>query len=378
MRLLLASFIDDNRFSGMGKWTHRMAEGLAARGHPVTCWWNNDFPRLRQGGRWAALGFPPVLAARLAAARGTFDVAVVHEPSGLAWAAARRLLPGLPPMVAMCHNVESKVHRVLVDAADAGLAQVPAGGRIKPRLIRTWQSDGAARLADHVACLSNEDAAWLEREVGVLPGRITVMANGVDVARFVPVPREPPAHARVLFVGGWLEVKGRRLMAAAWPKVASHVPGALLTLMGTGRSADEVLSDFPESCRHTIRVLPRVEGEEEVAREFAAHGVFCMPSLSEGSPLSLMEAMASGLPSVVTRVGGIPDVVDDGVEGMVVPPLDVGALASGLERLLSDAALAQQMGRAARLRAERLTWDETAAALERACLAALRDGGRAG
>lgn len=371
MRLLLVSFIDDNAFSGMGKWTHQVAHALRERDHSVTCWWNNDFPRLRSRGRWSVLGFPPLLAAKLVRARGLFDAVVLHEPTALAWAALRRVAPSLPPLVAMCHNVESKVHHVLVEAAQRGMAEMSLGRRVKPLLVRTWQSDGALRLADEVVCLSREDARWLAAEVGVPGERITVTANGVESERFTPVPRPMGASARVLFVGGWLEVKGRRLMAAAWPKVLSRAPGATLTLVGTGASAEAVLRDFPVSSRGSIRVVPRVDAEEGMVRELAGHGMFCMPSVSEGSPLALLEAMASGLPSVVTRVGGIPDLVTDGVEGCVVPPLDTEGVAAALVGLVQDDARSRRMGEAARQRARQYTWDATAAALERAAARAL-------
>jgi len=369
MRLLLVSFIDENGFSGMGKWTHRVASGLRARGHAVDCWWNNDFPALRRQGRWAALGFPPVLAAHLVAARDRYDAVVVHEPSALAYALARKADRRLPPLVAMCHNVESKVHRQLVAAARAGFASMPLGRRIKPHLVRTWQSDGAVRAADAVACLSSEDARYLER-LGVTPGRIVAFPNGVDAGRFRAAPRTAAEARRVLFVGGWLDVKGRRLVPAAWPSVHARVPGATLTLLGTGAGEVEVLADFPPHVRPSVRVRPRVVDESDVAAEFASHGLFFMPSLTEGSPLALMESMASGLPAVATAVGGIPDLLEDGRTGLLAPPLDARACAEALSALLEDPGRAGHLGTAARARAEGLGWDRAAAALERACLLA--------
>ncbi|MBM4381324.1 MAG: glycosyltransferase family 4 protein, partial [Deltaproteobacteria bacterium] len=247
----------------------------------------------------------------------------------------------------------------------AGLADIPLGRRVKPRLVRNWQSDAAVRLADAVGCLSREDAAYLGL-LGVPADRVFPMANGVDAGTFNPAARAGLA-GRVLFIGGWLEVKGRRLVEAAWPVVHARHPGARLTLLGTGAGEAEVLADFPPECRASVRVLPRVEEEGAVARELAAHEVFVMPSVSEGSPLALLEAMASGLPAVATRVGGIPDVLDDGVEGLTVPPLDVAGLVRALGLLLADPARAAALGQAARRRAEGLTWEATASALEAAC-----------
>jgi glycosyltransferase involved in cell wall biosynthesis len=78
-----------------------------------------------------------------------------------------------------------------------------------------------------------------------------------------------------------------------------------------------------------------------------------MPSLSEGLPLALVEAMSFGLPVVVSRVGGVPEVVTDGVEGLLVPPSDSAALAAAIRSLLDDTALRSRQGDAARTRALR-------------------------
>jgi len=92
---------------------------------------------------------------------------------------------------------------------------------------------------------------------------------------------------------------------------------------------------------------------DDVADILAAGDVFTMPSLSEGLPLALVEAMSFGLPVVVTGVGGVPEVVTNGVEGLIVPPSDPGALAAALDALLQDASRRQEMGAAARTRAVR-------------------------
>jgi glycosyltransferase involved in cell wall biosynthesis len=218
-----------------------------------------------------------------------------------------------------------------------------------------------------VACLSREDARYLEQRLGVARARIVAFPNGVDAGRFRAAPRTAVDAGRVLFVGGWLDVKGRRLVTAAWPSVLARVPGATLTLLGTGLEEERVLADFPPGVRPSVRVRPRVVDEAEVAAEFAAHGLFFMPSLTEGSPLALLEAMASGLPAVATAVGGIPDLLEDGRSGLLAPPLDARACADALASLLGDPGRAGQMGAAARARAEGLGWDRAAAAVERAC-----------
>src|SRR5262245_57578645 len=169
MRVLLVSFIADNQWTGMGRWSHRIAQGIRQRGHTVTLWFQEDFPRLRRSGRWAVILYPVALAARLWHCRFRFDVVVIHEPAGFWYGLLRRLSPSLPRMIAMCHNVESKHFQELARAASRGLADVSLGMRIRARLLRHWQSDGAIRMADHVVCLSSLDRTYLVEQLRCPP-----------------------------------------------------------------------------------------------------------------------------------------------------------------------------------------------------------------
>jgi glycosyltransferase involved in cell wall biosynthesis len=371
LRLLLVSFVEDNQFTGMGKWAHQMARALKELGHEPTLWFASDFPVLKRLGRLSVLLFPLVLAARLLLARSRFDAFVVHEPGGLWYGALRRLFPFLPPLVVMCHNVESNCYRALARAAAVGLSDVPRGMRLKSRLFRHWQSDGAVMVGDHAVCLSEHDRDYLVGRLGRRPGRVTRLVNGVAAGQFWGRPGSR-GRARVLFVGGWLDVKGRRVLPPLWSRVRSWLPDARLTVAGSGAPEAAVLSDFDPADRGCVRVLPLVTSEEEMAALFAGHDVFLMPSLSEGSPLALLEAMAAGLPVVASRVGGIPDAVTDGVEGLLFDPHDPAEGARQVCRLLSDPDEARRLGQAGQERARSLTWDSAARGLVSAVAAVTR------
>lgn len=374
MRILLVTFCRDNRFTGMGKQTHRLAEALRARGHEVTLWFEDDFPFHGRLGRVAVLTFPLALAWRIRRRRRAFDLVQVHEPSGYWISLLRRRSAAIPPVVAMCHNVESKVFRVLQRAAAARPAWVSRRSRLKPLLFRLWQSDGTIRRADHVVCLSSEDHAYIAGTLGVPAQRVTRITNGAD-----PVPdpaRGRPATpgSRILFVGGWLDIKGKRLLVEAFELLRRRVPSAELTLAGTSAPPQDVLREFPAPARDGVSVIPRVREWSEMADLYARHDVFFMPSVTEGSPLALLEAMAAGVPPVAARVGGVPDIVEDGVTGLLFDPFDAGAAAEQLRRLLSDAALAGRLGARARADAVGRTWAAAAQSLEGAYRLALAAG----
>ncbi|MBI2403595.1 MAG: glycosyltransferase family 4 protein [Gemmatimonadetes bacterium] len=376
MKLLLVSFIADAPWTGMGRWTYQIKAALEHLGHTVETWFANDFPRTAALGRLGVLVFPVALAARLVARRRSFDAVVVHEPSGFWYGLLRRLHRRLPPLIAMCHNVESRHFRTMVDYTRRGLAQVSPLTRVRAPLLRYWQSDGTIKLADHVLCLSTVDARYLTEQLGVAATRVTRFVNGAAPGDFVSRPAAG-GRGTVLWVGGWLDVKGRRVLPRLWRRVREQAPEGQLTVAGTGIAPVVVLAEFDPRDRDSIAVLPRVERAEEMRALYAASEVYLLCSLSEGSPLSLLEAMAAGTASVATRVGGVPDLVADGTQALLFDPDDIAGGARLVSRLLGDPSEARRLGDAARQRARELTWGAAAAALAGAARS-VAGGSRAG
>lgn len=371
MRILLASFGPNNRHTGLGKWTYATAAALEALGHATTIWLADAFPRSARTGRFAFLVYPLALAARIWGCRAGFDVVVIHEPSGFWYGLLRSVRPSLPPMIAMCHNVESKVHRVMRRAASQAYARPTPWNRVTVPLLRLWQSDGAIRLADHVMCLSSEDRDYVLRQLGCAPERVTCRPNGVKEEDFVP-RLSAGAGRRALFVGGWLDVKGRRLLPSIWRAVRARCPDAHLTAVGTSWGPETVLADFASEDRNSVTVLPSLTDPREMTALYTRHHLLLVPSITEGSPLTLLEAMAAGLPVVAARTGGIPDVVTHGQDGLLFEPLDPAAAAREAVRLLEDPELASRLGLAGQQRARPLNWTASARVLAEAaerCLA---------
>jgi glycosyltransferase involved in cell wall biosynthesis len=370
MRILLATMSSNNRWSGMGKWSHEIADALRAMGHEPTLWFADDFPRPSRVKHAFDVVFlkPIALAKQLSRCATQFDVAVIHEPSGFWYGLARQLRPDLPPLVVMCHNVESKNFHDLSAAADRGLGSISAGRRLRTRLLRHSQSNGAIRFADAVVCLSSTDRDYIVSRLHRAPKDVFVMINGASPEHFVGDP-ETRHGRRVLFVGGWLQVKGRDLLPLIWAKIRDRCPDATLTLVGTHTPAPEVLAAFDPAVRDSITVIPKVESRD-MAGYFDRHDLFLMTSLSEGSPLSLLEAMAAGLPVVASAVGGICDIIENGVNGILFPALDCESAAKSVVQLFDDRSVMLSLARAARERAQHLTWRAAAetlvAAIDRA------------
>jgi len=358
----------------MGKWSHRVAGALETHGHEVTLWFETDVLGSMSSSFSKVFLYPVRLALAISKRRRDFDVVVVHEPAGLWYSLARRLAPSLPPIVVMCHNVEGKWFRQWIRFTKRGDARIPAGSRVKSPLCRTWQSQGAIRWADHVVCLSSEDQTYITAVLGRKPEDVTRTASGVASEDFVKAGARHPFSA--LFVGGWLDVKGARVLPRGFRKLRERLPQARLTIAGAGAPVETVSSRFDPLDRPHLRVLGQHLDAAELQGLYQSHAVFLMPSLSEGSPLSLLEAMAAGCVPVATAAGGIPDIVRDGLDGLLFEPGQDVEAADRLVTVFTDPALAQTLGLAAIERARRFTWAATACAIALAAAKAINGGRR--
>jgi glycosyltransferase involved in cell wall biosynthesis len=168
----------------------------------------------------------------------------------------------------------------------------------------------------------------------------------MDLEPFLGPVQPLPERPQALFVGVLELYKNVDGLAAAWRLAAPQVEGARLVVVGSGSRPDVVerlVADLPEQTSWT----PRLE-TLEVAAALDEATALVLPSRSEGMGRIVVEALCRGRPVVATRVGGIPDLVTDGENGLLVEPGDAGALADALVRILSDRGLAEQLAAAAR------------------------------
>lgn len=199
------------------------------------------------------------------------------------------------------------------------------------------------RRSDGVRTISAYTSS-LVRDAGVEP--TAEFAAFMDLEPFVesaPVPL--PEQPVVLFVGVLERYKAVDVLADAWRLAAPRVPEATLHLVGRGalhESAAALVRDLPARARWTQSL-----STSEVARALDEAIVLVLPSRSEGLGRVVVEAFCRGRGVVGSRVGGIPDIVEDGVSGVLVEPGDPHALADALVRVLSDRPLAEGLGEAA-------------------------------
>ena len=200
------------------------------------------------------------------------------------------------------------------------------------------------RHADGVRTISAYTSG-LVREAGVEP--TATFAAFMDLDPFLETPPVPlPDRPAALFVGVLERYKALDVLAEAWRRAAPQVPDATLHLVGRGTMRDvpsALVAELPEQTRWTESLTTA-----EVARAMDEATVLVLPSRSEGLGRVVVEAFCRGRGVVGSRVGGIPDIVEDGRTGILIPPGDAGPLADALVSVLSQRALAERLGGSAR------------------------------
>ena len=235
----------------------------------------------------------------------------------------------------------------------------PDGRRRRYQAVRRLYRPFVSRYV----ALSHHLEEYLERTVGVPPRRLSQIYNGVDTERFRPAGERAriegcPFGEPEDFVIGWVgrmdPVKGLSTLLAAFARAVQRLPSAAthlrLALVGDGPERAKVEALVAE---HKLGERVWFAGERaDVAELMRGFDCFALPSLGEGISNTILEAMASRLPVVASRVGGNAELIESGMTGRLVPACDPEALAEALLAYFRDRALARRHGKAARRVAE--------------------------
>lgn len=212
---------------------------------------------------------------------------------------------------------------------------------------RVRQLEDELDRADAVVVLSSFQRRTFV-ESGIDPRRIHVVNLGVDLDLFRPTPRREDGIFRVIFSGQLTQRKGLSYLLDAFEQ--AELPSSELLLVGGP------VGDALEHIRRTnVRHVPHVP-RRQLPDLYATADAYVLPSLLEGFAQTPLEAMACGLPPIVSENTFDDDVIEDGVNGFVVPIRDVDAIAERLRALYDDPSLRVRMGAAARKRAEDFSW----------------------
>lgn len=225
--------------------------------------------------------------------------------------------------------------------------------------VRLKEDRFSGFFVNKIIAVSHELEKYLIDSVKLPPAKINTVINGINTDEFYPRPKSQTLmdefhitdQSRVVGTVGRLdEVKDQATMLEAFALVHETIPESVLMLVGDGPKRQE-LSNLAAERNLSDSVI--ISGNrKDVPELLNLFDVFVLSSLSEGTSISLLEAMASGVPPVVTDVGGNPSVVDDRINGIVIKPKNPPLLAGVITQLLHDGGLRGQFGEAARKKVE--------------------------
>jgi colanic acid/amylovoran biosynthesis glycosyltransferase len=181
--------------------------------------------------------------------------------------------------------------------------------------------------------------------------KFELVRSGVDPEVFTPQPRRPaPDPFEILCVGRLVAVKGQQILLEAVDRIVRKGARIRLRLVSDGPQRARLEQEAIRRGLKSHVVFEGIVHQDRILECFRAADAFVLASFAEGVPAVLMEAMAMGIPCVSTYVGGIPQLIRDDVDGLLVAPADVQALVSAIERLIADPALRARLGAAGRIR----------------------------
>ena len=367
MRILIAIGVSRQKEAGAAGVVLNHAAELGKRGHAVDCWFLEDIlERPAKPKRFEALIFARGVSRRIRREPGKYDVVNIHAPWGGVygrWRRAARAKDAPPYVLTMQGSEERYVEMMRMEDRKGRAWNFGWKNLLWHRVYHQRMYDRSIKTAEYGAVANRE--AWICCELKYKrgPGRFWFVPNGVEERFFIPREFPEKSAMELLFVGTWLDRKGVYYLADAFGLVAKKNACVRLTVAGSSAPADEVKKLFSAELRERVSVIPFVR-REDIPEVYARHDVFVFPSLVEGMPLTLLEAMATGMPVVTTNTSGMADVVEDEVNGLLVPAADAEKLARGIERLCESVDLRKRLGLAGQQTMRRYTWERVAEKME--------------
>lgn len=348
MRILVAHNVDRRRTGGMSRIMELIHDEVAAEGHVVDWLTAEDVPPRWRGSR-ARIAFPLLVwqRARDEARKGRpYDLVNVHEPHSMPVAMAQANVAKVG-VVITSHGLERRAWDLALEEGRLGRGGPSLRSRILYPATSLWQSRVGLSRARFVFTLNEEDKSYLTARCGVPAERVGRMRPGAAAIFAAPATRRTYGRGdRLLFFGSWRQNKGTADLVAAFEELAQRQKRLTLTVLGAGVEPSIVRNSFSASVRDRVVVIPFTDDANAVG-VLSDADIFVLPSLFEGTPLVLIEAMMSGLPIVTTDTCGMRDVVEHERTGLLVPVRSPARLAQAIERLISEPNLRAALGRGA-------------------------------
>ena len=359
MRVLMIAGVAGKAEAGGAGVVHNVAKELRNLGHTVKPMFFEDLiPKQRWPARFRTFEFAARVASYVNEVKNEYDVVNIYAPYGF-WYGFRRRRKGSaagPPYVMSMHGLEERRNYAMAREAKKGRAHY---FRLKNRIwqnfyhMRTYR--WSIETADQCIVTNREALLFLQMQYGLGPDRVWFIPNGVGQEFFHRRAWSDTREPKLLFVGTWIDHKGIYALGEAFEQLLALAPRVQLTIAGCAETEETVGHYFSPAAQSSINVRPFIS-RAEMPELYARHDIFVLPSLVEGMPLVLLEAMASGLAVVTTESSGMTDLVEDGHDGLLTIPGDADSLAVALSALCGNSQLRHKLGCAAQEKMKRFTW----------------------
>jgi glycosyltransferase involved in cell wall biosynthesis len=367
LNILIGSGVPKRREGGVAAVIYNLGRELENLGHQVTYVFLDDLVAPNSvSRRFSELIYSARLSRYVQKNRDKFTVVNLHAPAGLMYGLRRKFLGrrGLPPYVMTLHGLEERRVHVMKREAKKGRAW-NFGWR-----NAAWHSvyhfprfRWSIRTADAAHTFSRDVWNVLQLKYDLDGERAAYIPNGVEQRFFTPRQYGGRDVVRLLYPGTWLDQRGIFYLREALTKLLARTNAWTFTIAGPGVSEQVIRNFLGAALAPKITVIETVPAEE-MPTLYLQHDALVFPSLMEGLPTVLLEAMATGMPVLTTETCGMTDVVEDEINGLLIAPADAEALEEGIFRLVTSADLRQRLGMAARRSMEPYTWERSAKKLE--------------
>ena len=358
MRILMIAGVPGKAEAGVAGIVYNLARELGDLGHSVKPLFFEDLlPTQSWPNRFRTIEFARRISGYVREVRTKYDVINIHAPFGFWYGAQRRHHQSQagPPYVMTMHGLEERRNYAMGREARKGHADYFRWKSLYHMPTYRW----SFKTADQCIVTNREALLFLELHYNLPPDRVWLVPNGVGPEFFHVRSFSRGTANKLLFVGTWIDHKGIYYLTEAFEKVLRAVPDARLTIAGCQEPEEEVRRFFPQVAQAALEIWPFV-ARAEISSLYAEHEIFVLPSLMEGMPLVLLEAMASGMPVVTTESSGMTDLVEDSHDGLFVIPGDAESLSAAIVKLCRDPELRVRLGSAAQEKMKRYTWKKTA------------------
>lgn len=379
LNILMAAGVPKRREGGVATIVYNLGREMERLGQRVTYVFLDDL--VAPGSvspRFGELVFSARLARYIERSAQNFSLVNLHAPAGLVYGLKKKFLgrSNGPAYVMTLHGLEERRVDVMTREAKKGRAwNFGWKNRVWHRLYHFPRFRWAIRTADGAHAYSRDVWNLLQLKYELTPDRVAYIPNGVEPRFFSSSRRYARGEQlKLLYAGTWLDQRGIFYIRDALLRLAPRIPGLTLTIAGPGAPAEEIMRFFgPELAANIVvkSVIPAGSMQEL----YAEHDIFVFPSLMEGLPSVLLEAMASGMPVITTETCGMPDIVENNFNGLLIPPADATAIEKAILELAESEETRRRLGRAAQESMKRYTWENAAVQLQDLFRRVLRSAG---